>query len=104
MPNVQWSGPTPANMPYSQLAEPPTASDGNELYIEKLLAQGGMVPSAKNKDSFEKAGVPSAQTNRTWADQALKWAGVIFAGALAVVGLKYAFGGAAKSAVQTRVK
>lgn len=96
MPNVQWGGPTP----YSHLAEPPTASDGMETYIEKLLAQGGMAPSSKNQDSFEKAGVPSAQTHKTFADKALKWAGLIFAGALAIVGIKHLFGKSAKNVVQ----
>ena len=99
MENVQWNGPIP--IPYSNLAEPPTAGDGAELYIEKLLAQGGMAPSSKHQDSFEKAGVASAQTHKTFADKALKWAGVIFAGALALVGLKYAFGNSAKKAAET---
>jgi len=99
MENVQWNG--PMQTPYSHLAEPPTASDGADLYIEKLLTQGGMVPSSKNKDSFEKAGVASAQTHKTFADKALKWAGVIFAGALALVSLQYAFGNTAKKAAET---
>jgi hypothetical protein len=89
------------NMDYDvwRLSQPPTASDGADLYIEKLLTQAGLAPSSANKDKFEKAGVASAQKNKTFADQALKWASIIFAGALGVVGLRYALGsGAAKAA------
>ncbi len=75
-----------------RLAQPPTASDGADLYIEKLLTQAGLAPSSANRDKFEKAGVASAQKNKTFADQALKWASLIFAGALGVVGLRYALG------------
>ncbi|WP_303673203.1 hypothetical protein [Vampirovibrio chlorellavorus] len=82
-----------------RLSQPPTASDGADLYIEKLLTQAGLAPSKANKDKFEKAGVASAQKNKTFADQALKWASIIFAGALGVVGLRYALGsGTAKAA------
>jgi hypothetical protein len=97
MTNVQGNGPTP----YSHLAQPPTASDGADLYIEKLLVQSGMPPSSKHKDSFEKAGVASAQTHKTFADKALKWTGIVFASALAIVGVKYAFGNSAKKAAET---
>lgn len=102
MANVQWNG--QMQIPYSNLAEPPTASDGADLYIEKLLAQGGMAPSSKHQDSFEKAGVASAQTHKTFADKALKWTGIIFASALAVVGLKYAFANSARNAAKVADK
>lgn len=84
-----------------RLAEPPTASDGADTYIEKLLTQGGLPPSSENRDKFEKAGVPSAQTHKTTADTILKWAGLFFVGALGVVGLQRLAGGGAKKAAQS---
>ncbi len=88
-----------------RLSQPPTASDGADAYIEKLFAQSGLAPSSANKDKFEKAGVASAQKNKTFADQALKWASIIFAGALGVVGLRYALGsGTAKAVAETAEK
>lgn len=98
MSKIQSGGPPP----YQQLAEPPSAgNDSGEVYIEKLLAQGGMKPPSWSQDSFEKAGVPSAQTNKSFTDQALKWAGIVFAGALAVVGLQRLAGGSFKKALKS---
>lgn len=87
-----------------RLSQPPTASDGADLYIEKLLAQSGLAPSKANRDKFEKAGVASAQKKKTFADQALKWASIIFAGALGVVGLRYALGSKTAEAVAGAVE
>lgn len=88
-----------------RLGQPPTASDGADAYIEKLLTQSGMAPSSANQDKFKKAGVASAQKNKTFTDHALKWAGIIFAGALGVVGLRYALGsGTVKAAAETAEK
>lgn len=87
-----------------RLAEPPTASDGAGNYIEKLLTQGGMPPSSENRDKFEKAGIPSAQTNKSTADNVLKWAGLLFVGALSVVGLQRFAGGGLKKAVKQATK
>lgn len=101
MAKIQSGGPPP----YQQLAEPPSAgSDSGEVYIEKLLAQGGMKPPSWSQDSFEKAGVSSARTDKSFTDKALKWAGIVFAGALALVGLQRFAGGSLKKAAETAVK
>lgn len=103
MPTIQPGGGVP-DYEIMRLAEPPTASDGGDTYIEKLLTQGGMLPSSENRDKFEKAGIPSAQTNKTTADTVLKWAGLIFMGALGIVGLQRLAGGGAKKVVQSTVQ
>lgn len=103
MPTIQPGSGVP-DYEIMRLAEPPTASDGGDTYIEKLLTQGGMLPSSENRDKFEKAGIPSAQTNKTTADTVLKWAGLIFVGALSVVGLQRLVGGGAKKAIQQATK
>lgn len=93
VPPVGAGGPNP----YS---EPPTASDGADLYIAKLLTQGGMAPPSEYKDSFEKAGVIGAEKQAPWADKLLKWAGITFVGALGILGARHLFfkGAAGKAA------
>ncbi len=100
--NMQFNGPPGFNVnPYTQ---PPTASDGYDLYIAKLMGQAGLAPPSWHQDSFEKAGVLGAQRSNTFADKLLKGAGIAFAIALSLVGLRHFAGKAAQKAAGTAAK
>src|SRR5687768_16130802 len=82
--------------------ELPTASDGHELYIQKLLACSGVL----GRDDFQRTQPGGGKGNGRGKllDNIVKWGGVVFAGALGFMGLKNFMGRRAAKAAQTAAK
>lgn len=71
---------------YLLYGSPPTASDGPDLYIQKLFAQGGIDPGDSFKPANPNQGSHSGHGSTL--NTIVKWAGIAFAGVLAALGLQ----------------
>ncbi len=74
---------------FDRQSEPPCAGDGEDVYIEKLLRPVTQGPSEGDTLSLggEEHGLGSHETGHK-LNTFVKWAGIIFAAVLAVIGIK----------------